>query len=326
MSVRDKQTEVDFSPDEIAVLAPLHDAACGHVTRSLSLGDGILLTKDLAALEQPVRSMVWTDPRFSDMAVHLRRSETAWYFHRIKRPAEGVLANQAKLVDLLNKKFCPQIYRFALAVMIKEPVKWRLENALVLAGPPQKVELQGVLTFRAVKSWDSYPRSFLNDGLLEHAKSNFCALKDADCQRIGNAGQWLLLSRARLPYDLQLMCCVISIECLLSTDSQETTHKISERVAAILGNTSKERMRLFQLMRKVYNERSKIAHGSRGTEARVQERERLLIDADTIARRLLKAAISEKDFSQKLALKKSEDLAEFLNERVLRVPTMSDGS
>lgn len=56
---------------------------------------------------------------------------------------------------------------------------------------------------------------------------------------------------------------VISLESLYSSNEQELAYKFSLRVAAILGSNSREKIKLQQMMHKIYNMRSKIVHGDK---------------------------------------------------------------
>lgn len=53
----------------------------------------------------------------------------------------------------------------------------------------------------------------------------------------------------------------ILLECLLSTDTQELAHKISERAAIILGKNSEDRLAIYKDIKKIYSQRSQIVHG-----------------------------------------------------------------
>lgn len=53
----------------------------------------------------------------------------------------------------------------------------------------------------------------------------------------------------------------ILLECLLSTDSRELAHKISERAAIILGNDNNDRLAIYKNIKQIYGKRSKIVHG-----------------------------------------------------------------
>lgn len=53
----------------------------------------------------------------------------------------------------------------------------------------------------------------------------------------------------------------ILLECLLSTDRYELAHKISERAAIILSKNNNDRLTIYDDMKKIYDQRSKIVHG-----------------------------------------------------------------
>ena len=53
----------------------------------------------------------------------------------------------------------------------------------------------------------------------------------------------------------------IALECLLSTNSMEVTHTLSERAAVMLGNSASERFQIYQDLKNIYKTRSSIVHG-----------------------------------------------------------------
>jgi len=53
----------------------------------------------------------------------------------------------------------------------------------------------------------------------------------------------------------------ILLECLLSTDTHELAHKISERAAIILGKNCEDRLAIYKDIKIIYSQRSKIVHG-----------------------------------------------------------------
>lgn len=82
------------------------------------------------------------------------------------------------------------------------------------------------------------------------------------------------------PYPEQSFISMITaIEALLSTDNIGISHKIAERVASVLHKDSDERYKIYQRLKKIYDTRSKLVHGSVKTPKGIINRESLHIDA-----------------------------------------------
>ena len=62
-------------------------------------------------------------------------------------------------------------------------------------------------------------------------------------------------------WDARFTMFTAVLESLFSTDAQEITHKISERIAFFLGDTPAERRSLFENVKGIYRTRSRIVHG-----------------------------------------------------------------
>jgi hypothetical protein len=81
--------------------------------------------------------------------------------------------------------------------------------------------------------------------------------------RIKIAIRRLNLSAIRANQDDGFLDCMIGLEALLSSDSQEVTHKIATRMAALYKLEEPDRAAaVFREMKKIYSFRSKVVHGS----------------------------------------------------------------
>lgn len=60
---------------------------------------------------------------------------------------------------------------------------------------------------------------------------------------------------------LKIVNYVIALESLFNTDSGEISHKVSERIAFLLSDSSQKRLEIFMNIKKAYSFRSKIVHG-----------------------------------------------------------------
>lgn len=77
-----------------------------------------------------------------------------------------------------------------------------------------------------------------------------------------------------------------ALECLFTTGNSEVNHKIAERVAVLLSNNPESRKEHFSIVKKAYDIRSRIIHGSY-----IKEKDEMLIhlseQLDTILRQIL---------------------------------------
>jgi len=80
------------------------------------------------------------------------------------------------------------------------------------------------------------------------------------------------------------------LECLLSTDSNEIIHKVSERTAFYLENTKAGRIAIYKAVKAAYDVRSKFVHGLKPPKKHEQLCA-IAVEADNIIRRVLKRVI-----------------------------------
>jgi hypothetical protein len=101
-----------------------------------------------------------------------------------------------------------------------------------------------------------------------------------------------------------------AFEALASTDIQELSHKLAERIACLLEPAGEARMQLFRDVKAAYSLRSKVVHGGRG-EANLRERvERAAIACDQIARRLLRNILDDEALHERFILGRAEKTME----------------
>jgi hypothetical protein len=81
-------------------------------------------------------------------------------------------------------------------------------------------------------------------------------------ERMHKAHYFTLAARnnAALPMKILLYCT--ALECLFSTAKTEINHRIAERVAIMLGTSAEDKKDLFRFIKKAYDFRSTIVHGS----------------------------------------------------------------
>lgn len=101
--------------------------------------------------------------------------------------------------------------------------------------------------------------------------------------RIGRATYFCKAARAVSSLPLKILNYCTVLECLFTSDSSEVTHKVSERFARLLGQTSEDRKRYFQLAKDAYKIRSKAVHGQPIT-ANVEDMRRISKELDDAIR------------------------------------------
>lgn len=88
-------------------------------------------------------------------------------------------------------------------------------------------------------------------------------------------------------HKIGLLCS--SLECLFTTDANEVTHKVCERVALFLSDNAKEREDVYQKVKIAYGHRSKFFHGDKLKNIT----DNIYFDIDEIVRRVVVKAITE---------------------------------
>lgn len=75
------------------------------------------------------------------------------------------------------------------------------------------------------------------------------------------AKTFIIMARSTSILPLKIFNYCTALECLFTTDNTEVSHKISERVAMLLGKNNGQKQDYFQLIKKAYGIRSKLTHG-----------------------------------------------------------------
>ncbi|MGE7092521.1 hypothetical protein ACQKII_13970 [Lysinibacillus sp. NPDC048646] len=110
-----------------------------------------------------------------------------------------------------------------------------------------------------------------------------------------------------LPAKIASYITILEILCAVNG---ENTYKVSERVAAILGGNSDEKMSLFYSVKKAYDFRSKFVHGSHINYNDISKVSEISTGLDEIVRKVIKKII--KDYSNlNYSNKKKEGFSNF---------------
>ena len=104
--------------------------------------------------------------------------------------------------------------------------------------------------------------------------------------RVSRAFYFLQSARATVFLPLKVAHYCTCFETLVSTSSTELAHQVAERVAVLISEDSQERMEVYRNLKRAYDTRSKVVHGSELTRSQ----QRYLDDSrncDDYLRRLL---------------------------------------
>lgn len=104
--------------------------------------------------------------------------------------------------------------------------------------------------------------------------------------RLGRAFFFSLNARNSGAVPMKIMFYINALECLFTSGNTELSHRVSERVALLLGQNLEERMALYSRVKKAYGIRSKVVHGLAFSK-KDQSLEELSIHMDNMIRSLL---------------------------------------
>jgi hypothetical protein len=105
------------------------------------------------------------------------------------------------------------------------------------------------------------------------------------------------LSAARSAHDLgvKISLYMTCFEIMFSVESTELTHRLSERVAVFLYTEPGDRLSAYRRMKRGYNIRSKVIHGSVLTNTLERELAEASVEIDELLRRLVERLASDPD-------------------------------
>jgi hypothetical protein len=116
------------------------------------------------------------------------------------------------------------------------------------------------------------------------------------------------LQAARVSSDLGVKIAnyCICFETLFSTDSQELSHKLGERIACFLEKDLSGRITIFQTIKKAYAIRSRVVHGGKGSSKLAEQLKEVSVSCNNIVRRLLLRILEEPSLEKYFRLPASD--------------------
>lgn len=113
-------------------------------------------------------------------------------------------------------------------------------------------------------------KNFTPFSLNEMKKDNFGGkyvdsdhfFKNSDYTRMDRALYFTCAARGNATLPMKIVSYCTALECLFTTSNSEVNHRIAERVAVLIGTLESEKKEVYSLIKKAYDYRSKIVHGS----------------------------------------------------------------
>ena len=116
--------------------------------------------------------------------------------------------------------------------------------------------------------------------------------------RYDRAFYFLQAARASSDLGVKIANYCICFEALFSTDPQELSHKLGERIACFLEKDPANRIDVFHTIKRAYAIRSKIVHGGKGSSKLWEQLREVSVSCDSIVRRILVRIIEESSFQR----------------------------
>ena len=102
--------------------------------------------------------------------------------------------------------------------------------------------------------------------------------------RIAIANYFIQHARSCFDYGLKIVGYCSALEALFSNDSSELTHKLGERMSKYLYADINDRAECYKTIKKIYSFRSKVVHGDRMKDDKVNEIKIMMPKIDNICR------------------------------------------
>jgi len=111
--------------------------------------------------------------------------------------------------------------------------------------------------------------------------------------RFDRACYFLQAARASSDLGVKIANYCICFETLFSTDAQELSHKLGERIACFLEEDAPNRIGVFHAIKRAYAIRSRVVHGSKGSSKLSEQLKEVSVSCDNILRRILVRILEE---------------------------------
>lgn len=132
--------------------------------------------------------------------------------------------------------------------------------------------------------------------------------KSSNSERFDRAWYFILNARSASTFPMKIVSFCTALECFFTTGRSELIHRIAERVAILVENEQNKRVETYNLIKKAYDIRSTIVHGSI-LKGKHEDLEEISFKLDNILRILVSKYY-------KLFTKKDQDLDDYFLNRL----------
>jgi Apea-like HEPN len=129
-------------------------------------------------------------------------------------------------------------------------------------------------------------KDFDNSGGNYHLPTSDHFYKKNKPERMLKAEYFTISARSNAAVPMKIVSYCTALEALFSTDTMEVSHKISERVALLLGTSAENKREIYKFVKNAYSQRSAVVHGSTIKKEEL-ELEEISYGLDNILRQLL---------------------------------------
>ena len=130
-------------------------------------------------------------------------------------------------------------------------------------------------------------------------------------------------ARGNFDFSVRVANFCTALETLFSTSSNEIAHQLSERVSTFLEEELEERLAVYKKVKKAYELRSRIVHGSTTTKKASKNPKDTSIEIESISKRVV-LKIIENDAIFEAFNKSDEELGALLLSMVLNGRTPAE--
>lgn len=185
-----------------------------------------------------------------------------------------------------------------MAIMFTKPVDLVIRPVLIFQG---SLDNPGTTSVRQMEC--HWPGTVTGEIFNEDDLETFISLLDTINQisvkrrsKLHSAINFFWQAQGTIYFDPAFILYLTALEALLLTGGVELSHKLSERVAYLMGNDYRDRIELYNSVREAYDVRSSLAHGERPTLS-TEHIERLMFSTaktvrDCIRKVLLSAGLT----------------------------------
>lgn len=113
-----------------------------------------------------------------------------------------------------------------------------------------------------------------------------------DNLRVGRALTWINAARGSHDYSIRVANFCTAFETLFSTTHNEIAHQLSERIAVFLHHNHEDRINAYQSLKRAYELRSRIVHGSTTTQTSTKNPADIASQCESMAREVITKIIS----------------------------------